>query len=377
MNKLFIFALLAFTLNSCDKYEVDKSKAIEHNDYSSIISQNRIMLAHALIESLKENSQLASKIIAECDKKFDGDRNVLCKNLFEMPISDNQNVKVCSILDNSSQIQKVKSTSGNKNFANSIISQDSLVQIYYYTSSSDSTSNSYEGIVVIPDDVKERDGKDLLVVKKDGTTSYIKSDIDPDKNYLVISSNERSNIDYSPSLISSHENQKSSITADGKPMSIVRAKFTSIAAKRTVESWWRGDPDVRLNVLYALINPVTNAIAESRNSSFLYPRQWIKNGLLKNDVKWNTTLVQCPFWSSNEKNYGRRLIWTEEDGTSSASSVSLSWTDKTTGIVTVMDTNIPATNDDVVFADNWIDYDQVGSGTTYTWGIIQFQINCQ
>ncbi|MPN31759.1 hypothetical protein SDC9_179234 [bioreactor metagenome] len=49
-------------------------------------------------------------------------------------------------------------------------------------------------------------------------------------------------------------------------MKIVRAKFTSISAKRTVEDWIDGEPEVRLNVIYALIDPITKAIKESRNS---------------------------------------------------------------------------------------------------------------
>jgi hypothetical protein len=375
--KYIIFALAAFALTSCEKNEVTESKVIEHNDYSSTVSQNRVILAQTLIESLNENSQLASKIITECNKEFDGDKDVLCKNLFEMTLSNSLNVKVNSILNNSSTIRKVKSSSNNSNFASSIISQDSLVQIYYYTSGCDSISNTYEGIVVVPEDVKERDGKDLLVIKKDGTTTYIRSDIDPDENYLVISRNERSNFDNSLKQVSAPKKQKSATAAAGKSMTIIKAKFTSIASKRTVESWWSGEPEVRLNILYPVMNSVTNKADEVRNSTFLYPEQWIKHGLFKNTVKWNNAKIQCPFWYSNETNYGRRLIWTEEDGKSEAKTITSNWTDKLTGITTSINTSVPATNNDVVFADSWIDYEEVGTGKTYTWSIIEFEISCQ
>lgn len=122
---------------------------------------------------------------------------------------------------------------------------------------------------------------------------------------------------------------------------------------------------------------MTNAVTESRKSSFMYAKDWIKQGLFVNDVKWNTTLIDCPFWLSNERNYGRRLIWTEEDGTSSAKTIETNFTDKTTGITTKTSTTTPATNKDIVFADSWIDYDQVGSGATYTWGIIMFEVGCE
>ena len=98
-----ILGLLAFTfvLTGCSSNEDAVSKVIEHNDYSSAVSQNRVILAQALIESLNENSQLATQIIAECNKKFDGDKDVLCKDLFEMPVSNNTSVRVKSILNHS------------------------------------------------------------------------------------------------------------------------------------------------------------------------------------------------------------------------------------------------------------------------------------
>jgi len=145
----------------------------------------------------------------------------------------------------------------------------------------------------------------------------LRSDIDPEENYLVISRNERmgymGTTDYSSST---PQFAPSNTLASGKSMEITKATFTSIAAKRTVEDWIHGEPEVRLNVLYALINPSNGEITEARNSSFLYPNNWLKLGLFKNDVKWNNSVVQCPFWNENEKYYGRRLIWTEEDGTS-------------------------------------------------------------
>ncbi len=348
-------------------------------DYSSLISQQRIMLAKNLISSISENPQVGEIITSECKKKFDGDFDVLCNDLFNKSVnqSNSKSIKIGEMVNETAKLNKVKSlTNININdFANTLISNDSLLQIYYYICNGDSTN--FEGIVIVPEGVKERDGKDLLVIKKDGSESYIRSDIDPHTNYLVISKNERVaslNIKSSNSQLSYAKKVK--MTGEGKNMSIVQATFTSMDAKRTVEDWFGGEPEVRLNVLYPLINPTTNLIVEARNSSFLYPGQWLKLGLFENTVKWNTTLVQCPFWLSNEKNYGRRLIWTEEDGTSAATTINNIWTEKTIGLTTSINTTIPATNNDKVIADSWIDYDQVGTGTTYTWAIIKFQISC-
>ncbi|MEA4935795.1 hypothetical protein SDC9_179235 [bioreactor metagenome] len=109
----------------------------------------------------------------------------------------------------------------------------------------------------------------------------------------------------------------------------------------------------------------------------MYAKDWIKNGLFVNSVKWNNTLIECPYWLSDEKNYGRRLLWTEEDGTSSEKTTETSFTDKTTGITTKTTVKTPATNKDKLIADSWIDYELVGEGAMYAWGILQFEVSCK
>ena len=95
MNKLiFSLTLLAITLASCDRNEVINETTIEHYNYSSEISQNRVLLAKAINEAINMNPDLAATIITECNKKIDGDKNVLCKNLFDIPLNHSQNIKI-------------------------------------------------------------------------------------------------------------------------------------------------------------------------------------------------------------------------------------------------------------------------------------------
>jgi len=164
---------------------------------------------------------------------------------------------------------------------------------------------------------------------------------------------------------------------DGKIMKIVKAKFISLSAKRSVEGWIDGEPEVRLNIHYAVINPTTLVATEVRNSHFYFDESWIKNGLFKNEVKWNYTTIDCPFWLRNESNYNRRLIFTEEDGVASAKSNEIGLVDKATGITIKNTTSSPATNLDKEIANSWIDYDLVGDGVIYSWGLIQFEISCK
>lgn len=237
--------------------------------------------------------------------------------------------------------------------------------------------DSIEGVVIVPDDFKEIEKKELLLIKLDGTTSYIRSDVEPNKNYFVISRNERAGFNNTLSQAYGLKNQKKISAADGKPMTIVQATFTSIEAKRTVESWALGEPEVRVNVIYPYINQLTNSIEELRNSTFLYPEQWLKTGFWKNTVKWNTARAECSYWFSNEKYYGRRVKWTEEDGTSAPYDHKQSYTDPITKITTEYTIKVPAKNGDVLFADNWLYYDIVGTGGRYTWSIIQFDVSCE
>lgn len=371
---IYLFVIFFTTVYSCENNDSIESNEIEKYEYSSSVSQNRVLLAKSIIEMSSVSPDLITTIIMECNKKVDGDRNVLCKDLFEQTLSDNS--KVFNVVENSLSIQKSKSKIDYNSFTSSILSQDSLIQIYYYICNG-GDSISFAGIVIKPEEYIEGETRELLLIKKDGTTGYVRSDIDPDKNYLVISNNERSVYSCAKNQQVKSQSKKAVAANEGKIMKIIKAKFTSISAKRTVEGWIDGEPEVRLNVIYALINPLTNAVTESRNSSFMYAKDWIKHGLFVNDVKWNTTLIECPYWLSNERNYGRRLIWTEEDGTSSAKTIETNFTDKTTGITTKTSTTTPATNKDKVFADSWIDYDQVGSGATYTWGIIMFEVGCE
>lgn len=361
---IFIFAYVAFTLVSCEKHEI-LNETIEPYNYESEISQNRISLANGLIDLINSDKEFSLSIINECNKMFDGDRNVLFKDLILLSIDKKP---ISMLINNSTSVKKVKSAN---NFSNYLLESDSLVQIYYYIANGND-STSFDGIVIKPAEYQEGEKRTLMVIKLDGSIDYVRTDIDPDENYLVISENQR--YDYI-----NNGSQKASkvILADGKSMKITRAKFTSISAKRTVEAWIDGEPEVRLNIGHVFLNPITYEIIEARNSSYLYVKDWIKNGVFKNDVKWNNMVVECPYWSINEKVYGRRLRWTEEDGTATAINWENHFPNKDTGITTTLTVQIPATNKDVVFADGWIDYDDLGSSKTYTWGIITFDIVCE
>lgn len=215
-----------------------------------------------------------------------------------------------------------------------------------------------------------------MVIKRDGTTTYISSDIDPEHNYLVISRNERSNFDKTQEYNNiGLSKTKSNTAANGKKMKITRATFTSIDSKRQFESWWGGEPEVRLNVIYAYHDSRTNSFKELRNSTFMYPGSWIKvKTFKKNQVKWNNSVVECPYWYEYEAYYGRRLIWTEEDGDTSETEKSQTHEDPLTHIKTEIKVKVPASDNDVLICDSWIDFNSTQSGEQQ-WGAIKFDLS--
>ena len=85
--KVSIFALCLgmFLISSCKKESSSSSSELKTADYTSSISQQRITLAKSLAAAFSANQEMANVTMNECAKKFDGDRDVLCKVLFEKP----------------------------------------------------------------------------------------------------------------------------------------------------------------------------------------------------------------------------------------------------------------------------------------------------
>jgi len=153
MKKLiYIFAIaIGIMFTACEKDSVNTHQVISAYDYNSQINQNRVALAEILIESMMTYDNLASTIINECHKQFDGDRDVLCMDIVEKVIYEKQNTKVGNLIDNYSKSRKVKSFDGVDNTIDSILKQDSLLQIYFYVAGN-RDSTDFEGIVIEPED---------------------------------------------------------------------------------------------------------------------------------------------------------------------------------------------------------------------------------
>jgi hypothetical protein len=157
-------------------------------------------------------------------------------------------------------------------------------------------------------------------------------------------------------------------------MKITNARFVNMDAKRSVESWANGEPEVRVTVMYTQKNHSTNTY-DPKYSSYLYPNSWIKVKGFSSVLKWVDVPVTFPYWYYNEQSFDRRIIWTEEDGATKKTTITggNNYADST-GIITSNSSysiEIPASDNDITFADNTIDYLYPGPGEQ-NWGIIKF-----
>ncbi len=344
------------TENNLDKY-----------DYSSEINQTRVDLAKSIVSAMTNNPAIEKEIINECNKMFDGDRNVLYRDLIK-------NEKLLEIKDNFDGLLDSRSTTlaHQPQRANAVIMPESdLTQVYLYQGNE---SGGVEGVVVIPEDVKEFEDKDLMLINNDGSIGYVSNLNAPNNNYLVISENERLLDDHAGTGGSSDCSVSSNSSGTGmavKRMIITKARFTSIEAKQKVESWWGGEPEVRLNVIMPFYSPLTNSFLEARNSTYYYVNEWIKTKG-KNEAVWNMQSTETPTWDPIQEPIGRRIVFTEEDGKRGEVTFTFGFTDKESGLTHNASVKVPATDGDALCADSWVYYwDKSGY---YNWGLIEFYL---
>jgi hypothetical protein len=381
-KNLFLSLAFIVTLASCSKEADLTTKATTaqtdntqlKSDYSSEISQQRVALGESLIESLKSNKDLSTNIIKECNNRFDDDREVLVKTLCEKsPIFKSEvNTTFKASSQKNSAAFKAKQLSND--FIGSLVENDNDLQIYYYCNIE---NNDFDGIVIVPENKKEHDGKSLLCINKDGSKKYISDETPPANNYLVISRNERSEIikqkvqAEKQSQVLGTTKQKVSSFTDGVCL-ITKARFSSYNAKLLCESWYEGEPEVRLYVIYPDV--VRNgSLISVQLSDIPWSQGWLKLGAFKNDVKDNWQRKDLPYWTAEQKPWGRYFKWVEEDSpTHEDVSFEISYTNKDTGFSTKATYKLPKSKGEYVIGASWI-YPYEAAGTKYI-GNMEFDL---
>ena len=366
-------------------------------DYSNQTNQNRIILAQALIKAYNENQEMLQITINECNKKFDGDINTLCYDLFKVNTKNNIVVNGKSINSNkpifgeiinnyissslfiNSEGKTINDISNKTNFIDNVLNKDPLLQVYNYISNK-SNSKNIKGIVLLPYDYNEREINAVKVYFLDGTESTISTKEPPNDNYLVISTNERLQLNQFENYKKSKSNQQKLITnnEDGSDLNndlngpvpnppitylfattytynqdrftqrkilsvqnahtpedynppglnfvhILQSKFDTYTDVLLYEDWTGGEPDVMVEELkyFNLSNPndpILSAQAVREGARHLNGEYWEGCNVFQRCVKMNTQLTLLSSWTLGSEADYRFLFFYEQDA--------LGWNDK-------------------------------------------------
>lgn len=379
-------------MNDSCKTDSEEYNVENFPDYSSSISLQRISLAKAFVKGFSSNNDLLKTTLKQCNEMFDGDRNALLVDLKELSVGahSDENFTIGKIINNLYVSESTVLKSGPiENLVEKMLKDDPLLQLYFYKSSLMNDSSSIGGIVIVPENFNESKDKEVILIKNDGTKSKIRTDVDPNQNYLVLSKNERigqnENIPmnklkiaaipddpYDPYDPEIGDTPPTPTPIADKPMKITDASFVSMDAKRQVESWILGEPEVRMNILYAVVNRITNTM-EARATSTMYLKNWTYVSWFSTYSKWVGMSVDCPHWYLNEQSFDRKIQWIEEDGKDVASEQSFSVTDPNTHIAIGTKYTVPASDDQVIIAEGYIDFKNPLAGEV-NWGLIKFKL---
>ncbi len=127
---------------------------------------------------------------------------------------------------------------------------------------------------------------------------------------------------------------------------IYKTRFNSMTDKRRYESWWLGDAEVRIEIVFATNNN-DNALFDSTtkhiNGGFITTRWWGESFTVDNNVN-----IPIVIW--DKEVYGNRMkyVFYEVDGNSGNETVSTSHT------TTIGDTTISGERSFTI--DSWDDY---------------------
>lgn len=389
--KLFVLSVLLLMNDSCktdsEEYTVEKLP-----DYSSSISLQRIGLAKAFVKGFSSNNDLLKTTLKQCNEMFDGDRNALLIDLKVLSVGTHadENFTIGKIVNDLYVNESTVLKSGPiENLVERMLQNDPLLQIYFYRSSLMNDSTTIGGIVVLPENFKESKDKEVVLIKNDGTESKIRTDVDPNQNYLVLSKNERIGKNdnsstnklkmaaipddpYNPYDPEIGDTPPTPTPITDKPMKITNASFVSMDAKRQVEPWVSGEPEVRMNVLYAVVNRITNTM-EPRATSTMYLKNWTYVSWFSTYSQWVGMSVDCPHWYLNEQSFDRKIQWIEEDGKDAPYEYSFSVTDPNTKLAISTKLSVPASDDQIIFAEGYIDFKNPVAGEV-NWGLIKFKL---
>jgi len=403
---------------SCEKEDV---KSIENSSNISLSNKEKYdeygqKLFSVVLKSL-EDKEFKSFIKEEALKQFDGDYDILIASSLDKPV--NGNLKSTSRTLKEYLLGKIEASNlksseeGTSNFLDSILLYCPLMQISVPELGENSTENwdvENDNVLLtfLPSDFDEKTYTFVEAYDKSGNYYKLSLDSLPEIPVIVISNNERLEVDqennfksskinyysnqyYSYSLIYNDEeiiendlnstNLKSTQAIDrdtktGKDV-LYKGIFESKDAFRQVESWPNGKPEFKVIIVYSDRNGST--FTANSVEKVLSKDGWIKRYVVT--VKLQTKTINVPIMTWYRDRFGlyMKYRWIEKD---SGNSTEISTTlnnkyDDNTSTTTTVKSTVSDKDDDA--GEAIVEYEDPtsGDGTWYSTGIVKFSVNQQ
>ena len=410
------FAQKLNNLYTIDNMTKSSDKEIDFKELAFIISQ-----------SLETN--LERHIFSEVSKKIDGDYNMLLAKDISIQKSSESNLETTNLkklielnfkLDKNPQIKYKNPSEGNwDSYFNKLLDKYPTLQISVpnYNStfeekfvSSNSLTNDYPLIAYVinnqEDSIKafDKDGNNLtltnekipkrpvIVISESERFLAIHKGVELDSRYEYLCPEVRSDIvshkyNYYKMgdcvVVSEDDDYSESETNlvphrdynDGLDM-IYKARFNNMSAKRQYESWWAGDAEVRIEIIFASSSSGGNPSFESTSKQiihgFIETKWWGESFTVDNYVD-----IPVVLWDKDVYGDKMKYVFYEIDGYDLDVSVEHSHTTEIGGTTYSSEVTVTVDDSDDFMGDFIVDYNTntAGSGTMFSTGTFKCWIN--
>ena len=408
-------------MNACEESEYFFQPEKQETSNSGDNKQKRLA---SILATAQKDSSTRTFLKDEALKQVDGDYNFLFSEALHKPIS-NKNLKSSgkntfgdALIQHASKLKNANASKEYEELFSSILKEKPLLQIaipeVFEGSTEEWDANNKNLLVAyLPDDFDEKTTKKIIAYDEKGKSYEISAHEVPEKPVIIISENERfiakpkdnssNNLKAAKSLdepyysnayydyylktdiyptnsvnITPSENSTTKYDKDsnnGRDV-LSKAKFVNKDALRSVESWAKGRPEMKVFVLWG--NSLNNDASLSVTKKYLGKVGWIRRNWFTRKILTKRLNIPITTWNKGSLGDAMKYIWYEEDGGANVKNeVSLSYnTDIDENSRITAKTTISINKRDDECGDAIVNYseDTAGGGTEYNTGRIKFWV---
>ncbi|NOU61599.1 hypothetical protein [Marinifilum caeruleilacunae] len=435
MKKHFILPIALVLINGLI-YSCSNDPFMEKEDQPKIDQSSEpnndpkvLKLGQIIAKSLK-NSNVGNFIQSEAIKKFDGDNNFILALAYNQKIDNESKVKSQKktfIETLSMYIKSENDKTKTSNFETPSLFKEleqdyplmqiAIPEIFTESEEGIDFARKPPHVVILPIDFDEKTTTTLTAIDNEGNSYQIDANEPPEEPVIVISENERlvaivknelDNINHhmgipdfetedhyyyqrgmviqefngrglnsgssSSSSSSSSRSRRYDRDQNDNLDNLLKAKFISKSALRSVEKWTQGKPEVKLIVVFAKDDDnQLGTLTKYLGKKGWYHRKWLK---LKIDTKTlNIPMLQ---WNKNEFGDRMKYVFIEEDANRGSKNIDIVLTSKIDNQNTInTKITLEVNKNDDEMGEALLQYTNTtaGEGTKHSTGIFEFWVN--